>query len=725
MEVLIALAARAGQVVGRRELEDTVWPGMLVTDDALTRCIYQLRRALESLLDEAGGGPPIETVRKRGYRLRLPIGVNGHGDDHDGGGRKRPPRESWPRFRILSRAVLLMLATILIAAVLLPSWFKRLDRAESGLSSASIAVLPFLNLTGDPELDTVADGFTEQLSHDLANVPELRVAARTSSFFFKDKSIEASEIADQMGVDLLIEGSLRQGGGATRVTVQLIDKEGFHTWSGEFDRAQRDPLRLQSEISRQVLDALGWNADRLPATLPSESIENFEAYDRYLQGRIRLSGSDADALDDAMALFREALELKPDYARAHTGLADAWSLGIWSRKFEREPAIRAADEAIGRALDLDPDLAEAYASRGLLHLCLNEYPEAEAPLRRATELNPNYLNARNWLGLSLVYQDRFSDAVQVYLGAQKLDPMDAGLNRNLGANLLLTGKPEAGFSYLRRARTIDPAAPVTYRILSGWSRLYGRLGDSVRWAVEGLEQDPGNAALLTELGASHLQIGDFDRSRELFAQAWAANPGDAGLLSNRFQLYLATNDLDSMDALLSRTDYRDGRFGQQRVLLRWEYIRMLLDNDYQRVIDSAEGRRGDDALACNVFMAPGARIYLAFAFRRAGNAEAAEAIIRECRNALQQVRNNGGDYPKLIYRSALLSMLNGDHDSAAETLARAYEAGWRGYYEAWNDPIWREVHSRDAYRNVFRRALAEVTAHAPNRPEHADESTEG
>jgi len=724
MQVLVALARRPGKLIDRASLEREVWSGMVVTDDALTRCVYQLRQAFRQVHGQPDQAPVIETLRKRGYRIKLAVGSAGNALDGTPDPKPREPVRDDRALPVRFAKTALAGMVLVLAALLLLQVSNR-PESGAGVLPVSVAVLPFVNLTDDRSLDALADGFTEQLTHDLANVGGLRVAARTSALFFKDKSVAASEIAERMGVDLLIEGSIRKGGGATRVTVQLIDNEGFHAWSGEFDRAQRDPLRMQSEISRQVLDALGWNADRLPAPLPSESIENFEAYDRYLRGRIRLSGSDDGALDEAMTLFREALELKPDYARAHTGLADAWSLGIWSRKFERGPAIRAADEAIGRALDLDPDLAEAYASRGLLHLCLNEYPEAEAPLRRATELNPNYLNARNWLGLSLVYQDRFSDAVQVYLGAQKLDPMDAGLNRNLGANLLLTGKAEAGFSYLRRARAIDPAAPVTYRILSGWSRLYGRPGDSVRWAVAGLEQDPGNADLLTELGASHLQVGDFDRSRELFAQAWAANPGDAGLLSNRFHLYLATNDPDSMDALLSRTDYRDGRFGQQRVLLRWEYIRMLLDNDYQRVIDSAEGRRGDDALACNVFMAPGARIYLAFAFRKTGNAEAAEAIIRECRNALQQVRDNGGDYPKLIYRSALLSMLDGDHDSAAETLARAYEAGWRGYFEAWNDPIWREVHSRDEYRNVFRRALAEITAHASKRPEHADQSTEG
>lgn len=706
MQVLVELASQPGRVVNRRHLEDAVWPGMIVTDDALTRCIYQLRQAIDSLLAPDQKGPVIETLRKRGYRLALPVKpLTGSLADPDRIGDDTMPDFPAPWLR--SRGLVLLAALILLGVVLAVYSVKRPDPAKAALP-ASIAVLPFLNLTGDSGLDAVADGFTEQLSHDLANVPGLRVAARTSSFFFKDKSIEAHEIAERMGVDSLIEGSLRQGEGGLRVTVQLIEKDGFHAWSGEYNRTLEDPLRLQSDISRNVLAALGWRNPGALLQLPSESIENFEAYDRYLRGRIRLARADENALDEATALFRQALELAPDYARAFTGLADAQSLGIFRRTLDRDVATRTAEDAIRRAMAIDDGLAEAHASLGLLHFCLNEYQQAEAPLRRATELNPNYLNAHVWLGLALVYQDRFGEAADAYLRARQLDPLDAGLNGNLGANLLLSGQPEAGFSYLRRAQAIDSTAANTYRMLSGWNRIYGNLEQSLDWSRQGLERHSGNVALLTERGATYLQLGNFERAGVLFEQASALDPGDVSLLSNRFKLYLAGRDLPSLDRLLTRQDFRDGRFGQERVLLKWTFLRALIDNDFETVISSAAHRQGSDALACNAFMEPGARLYLAFALRQSGDTASADAIIDECSETLEQTRANGASYPKLAYRAALLALLAGDDDAAAEELARAYKMGWREYRQAWYDPLWRKHRVRPEFKRILDSAREEI-----------------
>lgn len=706
MQVLVELASQPCRVLNRRYLEDIVWPGLIVTDDALSRCIYQLRQAIDSLLVPDQKGPTIETLRKRGYRLTLPVrpltGSTAGPDRIDDEPMPEPPAP-WLR----SRSPMLLAAMILLGVLLALYTVSRPDPVPAALPT-SIAVLPFLNLTGDSGLDAVADGFTEQLSHDLANVPELRVAARTSSFFFKGKSIEAHVIAERMGVDSLIEGSLRQGERGLRVTVQLIEKDGFHAWSGEYNRTLDDPLRLQSDISRNVLAALGWRNPGPLLQLPSESIENFEAYDRYLRGRIRLARSDENAIDEATALFREALELEPDYAHAYTGLADAQSLGIFRRTLDREVATATAEDAIRRAMEIDDGLAEAHASLGLLHFCLNEYQQAEAPLRQATELNPNYLNAHVWLGLALVYQDRFSEAADAYARAQQLDPLDAGLNRNLGANLLLSGQPEGGFSYLERAQATDPTDPTTYSMLGGWNRIFGNHKASLSWSKRGLERYPGHLALLTELGMTHLQLGNFERAEALFEQAWALNPSDVRLLSNRFQLYLASNDLPSLDRLLAQQDFRDGRFGQDRVLLKWTFLRALIDDDFESVISSAAGRQGGDALACNAFMEPGAKLYLAFALRESGDTSSADAHINECRESLEQTRANGARYPKLVYRAALLALLAGDDDAAADELARAYEMGWREYRQAWNDPLWQKHRLRPEFKRIFDSAREEI-----------------
>ncbi|MGB0513944.1 MAG: winged helix-turn-helix domain-containing protein, partial [Wenzhouxiangellaceae bacterium] len=178
MQVLVKLASRPGEVMTRRDLEDSVWPGMVVSDDALNRCIYHLRHALDALLDGTDSGPPVETLRKRGYRLRLPVHAAGHdpvtaspqlGDE--------AALDPSTRGRGSGRGVLLAAAVLCIALIVGHGVLR--DGAPPSSTPTSVAVLPFLNLTGDPALEVVADGFAEQLLHDLVSVPGLRVAART------------------------------------------------------------------------------------------------------------------------------------------------------------------------------------------------------------------------------------------------------------------------------------------------------------------------------------------------------------------------------------------------------------------------------------------------------------------------------------------------------------------------------------------------------------------
>ncbi|MDJ0657698.1 MAG: winged helix-turn-helix domain-containing protein, partial [Xanthomonadales bacterium] len=469
MEVLIAMSRRAGEVLSREELMNAVWGDTVVTNDVLARCVYQLRSELPRVLGAATADDVIETLRKRGYRLKVavnPLDTGAIAAD--------PPKKAWTAL-----SALLLTAALAAAAWW---WFD----TEQSPPIRSIAVLPFVNMTGDPDLESLADGFTEQLSHALANVPQLRVSARTSAFAFKNKDAEIPVIAGRLGVESLLEGSVRRNGAQLRVTVQLIRDDGFHIWSREYDRPHRDILALQSEVSQAVLGELGL----APAAEQASELKktNYVAYDLYLRGRLEMKAGGEDKFPRAIALFERAINEDPEYPLAYSGLADAYSLQLWGVSAPDEAAWAKIDEAIDRALSLDDRLAEAHASRGLRLYMSKQYVEAESHLRHAVSLNPNYVAAWVWLGLDLVLQDRFSEASEVYQRAQLLDPLNPGLNRNLGANLLLAGRPDEGFTYLERATQIAPDHPQAYRMIAWWAVHYGRLPVALSWAQDGLER---------------------------------------------------------------------------------------------------------------------------------------------------------------------------------------------------------------------------------------------
>jgi len=332
----------------------------------------------------------------------------------------------------------------------------------------SIAVLPFTNLSADPENEYFADGMTEEIISALVKVEGLQVASRTSSFAFKGKVLDVREIGEKLGVGTVLEGSVRKAGNRIRVTAQLINVDnGYHLWSETYDRRLEDVFAIQDEISRAIVEAL--KGQLVPATaLVVPVTENLEAYTLYLKGQFFRSKFTESDLHKAQELYAQALEQDPRYAKAYAGIADSWMnlADDWLPPTEAYPKAR---EAAERAVELDPSLAEARTALGkILGWYEWDFVGAERELRRALAEQANYADAHFGLGSVLPAMARSAEAVAAMRQALALDPLSALYSRWLARMLIFNGEYDEAIALTQRTLELD----------RGYSRAYLDMGNA-------------------------------------------------------------------------------------------------------------------------------------------------------------------------------------------------------------------------------------------------------
>jgi serine/threonine-protein kinase len=352
--------------------------------------------------------------------------------------------------------------------------------AAVSVDPRSVAVLPFVDMSPARDQAYFSDGVTEEILNALAHVPGLRVPARTSSFSFKGRNLQVREIARQLGVTNVLEGSVRKDGNRVRITAQLVDaRSDAHLWSQTFDREVADVFAVQTEIARTVSDALKLRlADGGPVQAPSSA-----AHDLYLQGRFYWNRRSADDLRRAIQLFTDATRADPTYARAFAGLAEAYaSLPIISSDVPVEATLAKAEQAATRAIALDSSLAEAYSALGYTYHWQWRWEEAGRALRRATELDPNDAAARQWYAEYLVKIGRGREAEGEVRRAVMLDPLSPIAQVNLGLVLMLDGRYQESIAQLEQTSRMDPSL-VSAQILL--NHLYLLVGETEKAATAG------------------------------------------------------------------------------------------------------------------------------------------------------------------------------------------------------------------------------------------------
>lgn len=384
----------------------------------------------------------------------------------------------------------------------------------------SVVALPFVNMSGDEENEYLADGLTEELINALTKIDGLRVAARTSSFAFKGRSAGIEEIAKRLGVDIVIEGSLRRMGDRLRIAVQLIDVEaGYHLWSDTFNRQLEDVFLLQEEIARAVAAALQVTlAGEAQAPLVKASTGDIEAYTLYLKGRHFWNRRTGESLRTAVEYFTRAIEVDPGYALAHAGLADAYAILLDYGILPPEQALPALKAAARRALDLDATLAEAHTSLALAHQFEWQWAAAEREFRRALALNPNYAVAHHRFALFLISMER----------------------------------PEESLAEIHRALELEPLSLIILTTV-GWVHYYTRHYEkALRQCLHTLEMDPNFMNAHIALGLAYGQLGRYEEAIAALQQALRIAGDVASTQALMGYMYGASGERGQAEEILER-----------------------------------------------------------------------------------------------------------------------------------------------------------------------------
>jgi TolB-like protein/class 3 adenylate cyclase/Tfp pilus assembly protein PilF len=346
---------------------------------------------------------------------------------------------------------------------------------KKGIAEKSIAVLPFINMSNDPEQEYFSDGMAEEILNSLSHLKDLKVAGRTSSFQFKGKNVDLLEIGRKLGVGTVLEGSVRKQGNKLRITAQLINVEdGFHMWSGKYDRNMDDIFAIQDEIALAITENLKIILlEKEKAIIIKNHTENTEAYEFYLKGRFYLNKR---FLFQSLEQFKKAVELDPYFAKAHAGLADAFViLGFYNYLPAKEVMVKARDAA-NEAIRLDNSLCEPYCSLGMYYASYEwNWEEAKNNFRRSIQLNPRYVQSRVWFGHYYLcwIEGKFEEAERELNIAIELEPYNAMSHINKYAVLLTAGKLQDAFITAKQGYEMDPDSVIGNRIM-GLAHLYNK-----------------------------------------------------------------------------------------------------------------------------------------------------------------------------------------------------------------------------------------------------------
>lgn len=479
---LAILAGSPGRVVEKAELVRKVWPDVHVDDAALAKTVFTIRKALG---DDSGEPRFIETVPTVGYRFVSPVReVEASPAPGPTPGRRRP------------RRLAVALAAAAIAALGAGAWWVSTS-SRPAPRSLLLVVLPFENMSGDPKQDFLADGFTEEMITELGQLDPRRLAvvARTSAMQYRGTRKGARQIAGELHADYLLEGSIRRAGDRVRVSAQLIRaRDETHLWARSYDRDLRDILAFEAEVARAIAAEIELRLeDRVRTPRPTPRVDP-EAFELYLEALYLWNRRDAASLEKAIALYERAIRRQPGVARFHAGLADAYALegSLTSPPGSRSDLMERARAAAGRALELDPSLADAHAALAFVRMHYDfDWPGAEAEFREALRLDANYPTAHHWYAYFLLTRGRADDAVREARRAEALDPLSIIISRDVAEMLYYARRYGQSAAQCRRTLEKDGSFALAWTLLAWDQMQMGRPEealDSARRAASGLAE---------------------------------------------------------------------------------------------------------------------------------------------------------------------------------------------------------------------------------------------
>lgn len=502
--VLVSLLERAGETVTREQLRQRLWPSdtFVDFDKGLNTTISKLRDVLG---DDATSPRFIETLPRRGYRF-----VAGVEEETSTERNTVESKPSWARHYAPWLGVVL-------AGLLAVSWGLAWKNGVSKTPTnpappvASIAVLPFVNVSGDPDETFIVDGITDELINTLARVEGLHVVARTSTFKFKGKNEDIREIGRLLGSGTVLEGTVRRSAKHLRVTTQLINaSDGFQVWAATYERGLEDVASLPSEIARAIVTNLqpptGVNHQRV---LTPKYTENTEAYLLYVRGlHVQRNWTQPD-LAKSIDYFQRALALDPRFAPALAAMAFSHTMLRSSNFVPASEALPLAKELALKAIELQPDFGPAHSTLAMIRWVFDwDWSGAEREYKRALVLSPGDAAARNGYGVFLLQQRRFEESIVELTRAEKLDPLSASTVFSLGAWYFLRGDNDTALDYLRKAVDLEPGLSIAHLWQVCVYLNMNRRAEAFAALDKGSAANPGVPRLMAARAIALARVGD-------------------------------------------------------------------------------------------------------------------------------------------------------------------------------------------------------------------------
>ena len=579
-QVLAVLLEHPGDVVTREELQKKLWPAdtFVDFDHGLNKAVNKIREALG---DSAESPRFVETVARRGYRFLAEVKVADAAPVRSPELATQRPSAAEARNRRplggelavlkhpLPSLVWKISVFVLLAVVAFLATWKLHSWNRPSPVIRSLAVLPLESLSSDASQDYFADGMTDELIADLGQISALRVISRTSVMGYKHARKPLPQIARELNVDAVVEGTVLRSGDQVRITAQLIDASSDkHLWSQSYEGELRDTLALQSKVARAIADQIRIELNpQEQAALKSVKVVNPEAYESYLKGRFFWNKRTAEGLKVALAYFNQAIEEDPKYAQAYSGLADTYALlGDWQYAvMTPKEALPKAKAAAIKALELDSALGEAHNS---LAFCLDAFDwdldSAGKEFRRAIELNPGYATAHHWYAWHLSLLGRYDEAIVEMRKAENLDPLSLIINADLAELLVIAHSYDESILQSRKTIEMDPnfalahnqlaqaylqkhmpeeAVPELQKAvqLSGGSptcvgslaRAYaasGKRGEAVKLLKDLKKRSSPSYSDASEIAAIYASLGDSDQAMDWLERAYEERFNPAVLL---------------------------------------------------------------------------------------------------------------------------------------------------------------------------------------------------
>ncbi len=538
-KVLALLVSRAGEIVSRAELAQGVWGSETFVDfeNGLNYAIRQVRNALE---DNAEQPRFLETVPKLGYRFIAPVQRLPSSSAAPVPAQESGFRRLWPVSVVLS-------VVLIILAALTYQIRSGHSRPLATPEKIRLVVLPFQNLTGQPDQEFLSDGFTEEMITQLGGLEHdhLSVIARTSSMSYKNSNKPVSQIGRELDVQYVVEGSIRSWGARVRVTAQLIHAEDqSHIWAQNYESDRKDILRVQSEIAEAISEQIRLSLSQEERSrLKDANAVDPQVYELCLLGRYEWNKRTEDGLAKIIGYFREAIGHDSGYAPAYAGLAEADVVSAFYGRGSPQDLYGKAQAAAERAVQLDKLNFQAHATLGLV---ASSYlrPGAGAEFQQALQINPNYATAHHWYAFDLWRTGQRDRSLSEMDRALELDPVSPIIGTDKAMFLLSAGQVDDAVSVLKRTLDLAPQFSEAHRSLAIAYANQGRLPDAASEAAKALELNPNNVGAQATVAYVDAISGHVDKSRAVLEKL--SNAGEGGSQPWYFEawIYVGLNQQD-------------------------------------------------------------------------------------------------------------------------------------------------------------------------------------